>query len=181
MPLPLAHALIGASIAGALIGHDTPAQRTKLLAAAAVSVMPDLDFIPVWFMGYERDIHRGFTHSIGFGGAVAMVIFLALGRERWREAAAYSLALLSHGILDALSTVDGRGIALLWPFAEARWKLAMVELPTIALDGTAIEIALRGSLAAILQAAPIAAVLALPLLVRSYRRPREKSQLLRLQ
>jgi membrane-bound metal-dependent hydrolase YbcI (DUF457 family) len=123
MPLPLAHSLIGATLAEALLPSDTERRNRLIAFAACLAVLPDLDFLFVWLLDFDRDWHRGFTHSIGFalccGGLMAIT---AWGRHRTRQVAVCTLTLLSHGLLDALTTVNGRGVQLLWPLSCTRFK-----------------------------------------------------------
>jgi inner membrane protein len=120
-----------------------------LLFGALLANAADLDFVLVFALG-SRAWHRGFTHSLVFALAVTLTLALSLGARRLREAAAYGLAFASHGVLDFLTSKDGGGVELLWPFAGERlrlgwWGLSEVpsRLPAAGvLRALAIEIAL---------------------------------------
>lgn len=132
MPLPIAHGLVGASLAAAL--HPRPFARrcTPLLVAAALANCPDLDFILV-FAFHMRGWHRGFTHSLVFALAVGLCLLAALGWRRRAEALAYGLAFASHCVLDYATTKLGGGVELLWPFTSERYALrafGLSELPS---------------------------------------------------
>ncbi len=133
MPLPVAHSLLGASLVAAVLPRDVrPRHYLPLAAGAVLANAPDLDFILVFASG-SRSWHRGFTHSIAFALAVALTFLLALGRRRARKAAAYGLAFASHAFLDFVTTKEGGGLTLLWPFSAERMGLrwfGLSELPS---------------------------------------------------
>jgi len=51
-----------------------------------------------------------------------------------------ALSLLTHGLLDAATTIRGNGIELLWPFSEERWRLGWFELRGLSLDGSLSQV-----------------------------------------
>jgi inner membrane protein len=123
LPTQIAHGLIGASFAAAL--HPQPTKRAyavPLLIGALVSTAPDLDFLLVIALG-SKSWHRGFTHSIVFAFFVYLFLALVPGKRRFWETLAYGLAFGSHGILDCLTSKEGTGVELLWPFSSERLKL----------------------------------------------------------
>src|SRR5688500_1333374 len=125
MPLPLSHGLTGAGLVAAL--HPSPAgrrYRLALLAGAVLANAADFDFALVWAFG-SRAWHRGFTHSLAFAAATGLAFVVLLGRERLREAAGYGLAFASHAVLDWLTTKEGGGVELLWPFTSERLGLRL--------------------------------------------------------
>lgn len=128
MPLPVAHAFIGAATAEVMLPRETRHRLYMVLAAGALAVAPDLDFILVWVLGLDRDWHRGFSHSLLMAALLGGTALAWWGRTRWREAAAFGLALASHGLLDALTTVQGRGVQLFWPLWMERFRLGVVDL-----------------------------------------------------
>lgn len=124
MPLPVAHALIGAGIVAA--SRENLSLRkdwAALLAGASVAVAPDFDLILSWLLGYNLHTHGGFSHSIL---AAAFLGFLAslVMREGFLV---YYAATLSHAILDALVKREFGGVQLLWPFSTKRIKLGLVD------------------------------------------------------
>ena len=130
--MPVAHGLLGASVVAAL--GRAPAERSikPLLAGALLANAADLDFFLV-FVLRMRGWHRGFSHSIAFALVVCLVFVLFFGRRRVRVAVTYGLAYASHGILDYLTTKEGGGVELLWPFSSERFVFGWVglsELPS---------------------------------------------------
>jgi membrane-bound metal-dependent hydrolase YbcI (DUF457 family) len=120
MPLPLAHGLVGATIVAA--AHPEGGHWKPLLLGAALAISPDLDFALLWGLGM-RGVHRTFTHSLVTALVVTAVIWLIVGRKRWRAALAYGPALASHGLLDFSAARAASGVMLLWPFSTERFKL----------------------------------------------------------
>lgn len=133
MPLPIAHALVGASLAAAIHTRPrSPRYRVALLTGALLANAPDLDFLLVFAL-HNRAWHRGFTHSLAFSGFVCLLFVLTLGARRLRDALAYGLAFASHCILDFLTTKVGGGLELFWPFSAERLGLGWIglsELPS---------------------------------------------------
>ncbi|HVF50292.1 MAG TPA: metal-dependent hydrolase [Pyrinomonadaceae bacterium] len=132
MPLPVAHGLVGASIVAAL--HPAPARRRylPLVAGALLANAADSDFLLVFTL-HSRAWHRGPTHSLIFALVVCLLLALASGKRRLREALAYGLAYASHAFLDYATTKHGGGVELLWPFSNGRLMLGWVglsELPS---------------------------------------------------
>jgi membrane-bound metal-dependent hydrolase YbcI (DUF457 family) len=120
MPLPIAHSLFGASLVAAV--HPEPKKRyfVPLLTGAFLANAPDFDFLLVFLLG-SREWHRGFTHSILFAFALYVVFLWFYGRKRLREATAYALAYTSHCFLDFITTKNGGGVELLFPFSSERF------------------------------------------------------------
>lgn len=147
MPLPVAHALVGASIVAAL--HPAPARRRylPLVAGALLANAADLDFLLVFAL-HSRAWHRGLTHSFAFALVVCLLLAFAFGKRRLKEALGYGLAYASHAALDYATTREGGGVELLWPFSTDRLMLGWVgisELPsrlpaTVILEWLVIEL-----------------------------------------
>ncbi|HEY0140439.1 MAG TPA: metal-dependent hydrolase [Thermoanaerobaculia bacterium] len=120
---PLTHALAGATIAFA-----ATRDRRSLLIGAAAGLLPDVDI----FIRSSADPllaiehHRGFTHSLLFAPAGALVVALPFLRSRFRVAyVAALLAYLSHELLDAATTY---GTRLFWPFSRYRVGLDVISI-----------------------------------------------------
>ena len=111
-----------------MLGAAAGRQRISppLLAAGAVAAMlPDLDVLAFYLHIPYGDAfgHRGATHSIVF--ALMLGLLAAWGYRRLestpRRAGWFvGLSALSHPLLDAC-TDGGLGVALAWPFSDARW------------------------------------------------------------
>jgi len=132
MPLPIAHALVGASLVAAIHTRPDPPLRYRvaLIAGAILANAPDLDFFLVFTL-HSRAWHRGFTHSLIFASFVCLLIILASRKRHMRDALAFGLAFASHGILDFLTTKAGGGVELFWPFSAERLMLGRMGLSEV--------------------------------------------------
>jgi len=139
MPLPVAHGLLGATVIAATHSQSTKRYFMPLLAGAFLANLADLDFILV-FIFHSKSWHRGFSHSILFGLIACLILVLSLGKRHLREAIAYGLAFTSHGILDYVTTREGGGVELLWPFSAERFVLGWVGLSEMPSTLTDLEI-----------------------------------------
>ncbi|MFN7709441.1 MAG: metal-dependent hydrolase [Holosporales bacterium] len=121
---PLTHASIGAVVAQAT--RQRRLGRTALLAAAIVSMLPDLDVIIGYIWGPWAMLvhHRGFTHSLWFPPLAGPL--LAYGFWRWRRrshphegylewAGLFTFVLLLHPLNDLATSY---GTKLLAPFSN---------------------------------------------------------------
>ena len=121
MPLPIAHGLVGASLV-ALIHPTAEIKNWKpLLWGFLLANSPDLDFAFSFLFGWEN-FHRGISHSLFFAFLVSALIFVFLRRENRRIPLAYSLAFLSHTLLDFVASSTG-AVRLLLPFDDGRYAL----------------------------------------------------------
>jgi hypothetical protein len=123
MPLPVAHGLVGASIVAGV--HPTAVSNrrwTPLLWGAFLAICPDFDFFFEWILHWP-DVHRTFTHSLIVAIGIGVLSVPILGKAHRREALAYSLAFLSHTLLDFATTKTTEGVSLLWPFSDEPFKL----------------------------------------------------------
>lgn len=97
------------------------------LAGVVGSMLPDSDVIGYWLgVPYAHPLgHRGFSHSIA-AAALFGLLLLALRRPlRASMGVAFwfgFLAMLSHGLLDAMTT-GGLGIEFFWPVDTNRYFL----------------------------------------------------------
>lgn len=97
-----------------------------MLGFSALSLLPDADVI-AFALGipYAHPFgHRGASHAllVGLliGGLLAAAVPTRSPRVRIRAAVLGALVTISHGLLDSL-TDGGLGIALFWPFDDARY------------------------------------------------------------
>ena len=121
MPLPLAHSLIGATVAAAL--DKGGGVRWRLLCLAGfLAVCPDFDYFLNWLRVGRGGWHHGFTHSIAFAMFVGAITALVTGWRSVRGFIVFSAATVSHTLLDYVIT-ESRGVALWWPFTDQRYKL----------------------------------------------------------
>ncbi|HEX2492954.1 MAG TPA: metal-dependent hydrolase, partial [Steroidobacter sp.] len=117
-----------AAVVEASLPSDAPRRNWSVAAGAALSLTPDLDFMFLWWLDLGRDWHRGFTHSILFALGASAVLYLVRSRRGMREGVAMMLALLSHCVLDFLTSTRSAGVALLWPFSSERHGLGWTQL-----------------------------------------------------
>src|SRR5262249_48065730 len=95
--------------------------------------LPDADVIAVVLGGPDHGAlgHRGASHSLCIAVVVGALCALVARRVGWpvlRTAIAGTLAVASHGVLDAFGA-GGRRIPLLWPFSDARFMSPWRVLP----------------------------------------------------
>jgi membrane-bound metal-dependent hydrolase YbcI (DUF457 family) len=121
MPLPVAHSLVGASVAAVVHGRSEGWWKV-LFIGAFLGVFPDFDYILNWLNIGWGGWHHGFTHSFVFALFAGALTTLITGWRNARSFIAFSAAIASHGVLDYLIT-ESRGIALFWPFTDYRYKL----------------------------------------------------------
>jgi inner membrane protein len=119
------HVAIG--LAAARIRRPPAGVRTVGWAALLVvcSCLPDLNVIAFSFgIPYQAPFgHRGAVHSLVFAAFCGLVLGLvgrAINLPAVSIAVTAALMMASHGLLDTL-TDGGLGIALLWPFSNARY------------------------------------------------------------
>lgn len=127
-------------VVAALLGPSKVSRRL-VLAAAAASILPDLDVVGYWLgIPYDHPFgHRGFTHSIAFGillGLVAIPFAARLDATPHTVFFLVALSAISHGMLDAM-TDGGLGVALLWPFSDNRFFLPWrpIQVTPMRIDG----------------------------------------------
>ncbi|MCB9797352.1 MAG: metal-dependent hydrolase [Alphaproteobacteria bacterium] len=154
----LLHVAVGAA-AGRL--HAGRRSWRASAAFAALSMLPDADVV-AFALGipYAHPFgHRGASHSIAFALGVGALALLAT--RRGRTALLVAGVVLSHPLLDAL-TDGGLGVALWWPWDEARVFAPWRPIP-VAPIGAAF-LSPRGLRVALAEALPSLPLLALALL-----------------
>ena len=122
MPLPVAHALVGASAVAALRPSDQKGGWKWLALGAFLGVAPDFDYTLNWLRISFGGWHHGFTHSIPFALLVGLVTIVILRQWSVRSFIVFTSAYVSHTLLDFILT-ESRGVALWWPFTNYRYKL----------------------------------------------------------
>lgn len=124
--------LIGHIAAGATAHAWQPAaaraSRASLLACIALAVAPDVDYLLLWTVHVR--LQPRLTHSIAFGVALALVVWLVLRRVARRPPPLLPLlaAALSHPVLDVLVGVHGS--PLLWPATPTLFASPIGLLPS---------------------------------------------------
>jgi len=97
------------------------------LAAAILAVVPDLDFFFVWVLKMGPGWHRAFAHSIAFSAIVAMVVAVAFRADWKRAALVLWAAMLSHALVDVLTSRLAPGAELFWPFYSGRFSAGFID------------------------------------------------------
>lgn len=124
--------LLGASITGATLGSRLGGRA--LLIGGLVGTLPDLDsFIPMGNAIDNMTYHRGFSHSVFVLTLAAPVVAYAITRvirdvreTYWPVALTVWLVLVTHAILDSLTTY---GTQIFWPLpveAPAAWPAVFI-------------------------------------------------------
>src|SRR5262249_36064894 len=119
MPSIISHAVVATALGKVVQPKEVPWWYWAL--GAGLSMLPDADVIGFGFgVGYGDLLgHRGLTHSVCFAlvlAALTTLPFMAQDRIPPRRLFIFlSLAIASHGVLDAM-TNGGRGVAFLAPF-----------------------------------------------------------------
>lgn len=124
MPLPVAHGLLGVSVAIALRQSSQSRQWKSLLIGTLLGICPDFDYVLNWLRISGGGWHHGFTHSISFAVSIGLLTAMVLGERHARSVMLYSAVTFSHTLLDFLMT-ESRGVALWWPFNDQRYKLML--------------------------------------------------------
>ena len=132
MPSAVSHFIIGATLALPFTGVPSIRKEVRpvglMCSAGVLAVAPDLDTAFHGIIPYAHFLgHRGFVHSPFFAFLFAVILsslLYAVARDLGFRAffgitAAFTLALASHGILDAM-TDAGLGVMLLYPYSEER-------------------------------------------------------------
>jgi inner membrane protein len=128
----VSHFVIGVTLALPLTGISSIKKTVRplglMFTAGVLAVAPDIDTVFYGIIPYAHFLgHRGFVHSPFFSFLIAVVLsslLYAIARDLGFRAflgitAAFTLALASHGILDAM-TDAGLGVMLLYPYSEER-------------------------------------------------------------
>ncbi len=126
MPLPVAHGLIGASVVVLSRGGFSWRRDWRvMLLGAALAIIPDCDLFFSWILGYGLKWHGGFTHSIIFSMIVGSVVVALMREGENRDILVYTMATLSHGLLDVITKKEFSGSQLFWPFSPYRYRLGL--------------------------------------------------------
>lgn len=123
MPTIITHAAVPLCVGLGLGKKTIPA--ALLLTGIAVSVIPDLDVLSFKLgIAYANAFgHRGFTHSLLFAfllPTLALLFRRYFHVSYWRIWWFLTLSLLSHSVLDSLTT-GGMGVGWLWPWSQERF------------------------------------------------------------
>ncbi|MDZ4697335.1 MAG: metal-dependent hydrolase [Deltaproteobacteria bacterium] len=130
----IAHIAVGV-LAGRLHGGRSGPQRWVAMGAfTLLSMLPDLDVLPVAALGvgdHGLAGHRGFTHTFLFALLISLITAFLFRRRSKNVIGLTTLVFMtvaSHGILDAF-TADTRGLPLFWPVDSERLIAVFRPLP----------------------------------------------------
>jgi membrane-bound metal-dependent hydrolase YbcI (DUF457 family) len=125
---PVAHGLLAATSVAAFRGQDSKSHRSEnLWLAAVLGIAPDFDFFLNYVGTFGGGWHHAFTHSLLFGCFIGCLVSVCIRPFKWTSALIYSLAIISHPLLDYCFT-ESQGIELLWPFSSTRYRLRIPNL-----------------------------------------------------
>ena len=125
MPTIISHALIPLIGAAALPSLRLP--KRLVAAGMAAAILPDADVITgrLFEIPHTHDFgHRGATHTLLFALLLAAAAMVWSKSLRTRPGVAFlfmAVSTLSHPLADML-TRGGKGIMILWPLEDARFK-----------------------------------------------------------
>ena len=122
MPLPVAHGLLGASVAAALQPSSEPRYWRNVWVSAFLGICPDFDYALNWLRISGGGWHHGFTHSFLFAICLGLFTALILREIKIRSVIIFGSAAVSPTLIDYVMT-ESRGVALWWPFTDHRYKL----------------------------------------------------------
>jgi membrane-bound metal-dependent hydrolase YbcI (DUF457 family) len=122
MPLPVAHGLVGATVAAALTQPSRPLRWKLLLVGTLLAISPDFDYALNWLRISGGGWHHGFTHSFVFAVVLGLLMAIILRERKARSIAVLICATASHTLLDFMMT-ESLGVALWWPFTNQRYKM----------------------------------------------------------
>jgi inner membrane protein len=148
MPTLIGHAVVGwATAQNGLHRKSRYEIRAVAFVAALLAMLPDVDVIAFGLgIPYAAKLgHRGFTHSLTFALASALIGHACIRWQLWRKGhdapgilafLLLFLAAASHPLLDML-TDGGLGVALLAPFSWTRFFFPLRPIPVsaIGVDG----------------------------------------------
>lgn len=120
------------------MGRAYEARSTKERIVAmgtfgALAILPDADVAGVALgLDYHGAYgHRGYTHSVLFAVTIAGLAYVVArkwGTRPWFTALLAFLAVISHGLLDAM-TYRTRGMPFIWPLSDLRVTFPWRHIP----------------------------------------------------
>lgn len=124
---PVGHSLTGLAI-GALVIPPEWSNKSKAASAIALVLLANAPDLPFPYWGHERyDIsHSLFSTALGCTVLIAIALFALRSRmaNLWRLITTGILAWNSHLLLDTFYN-HGKGLAMFWPYSDARVALMM--------------------------------------------------------
>ena len=131
MASPIGHALVGIGLAALSVPTIGVSPSAAVWVGSVIaSGLPDLDFVGTMFGISPARVHRRATHSLVVLGTIVLIAAgLSLQFKSFVVhdlVVVWSLALLSHPIVDLLATgpqaaCKSFGLPLFWPLGSRRW------------------------------------------------------------
>jgi len=127
MPSPIAHITIGAIIASVVARKKPLPRHTWMLPVVCIffSMAPDLDMIAGILMRDIGSFHNQMSHSPLFGLTACLILtpLVKLLLPGYSLLHVLGLLVLCYGLHLAMDYLTyGRGLKLLWPWAEDRFR-----------------------------------------------------------
>lgn len=157
------HVIVGLAAGRLWAGREASISplAQAMLGFSALSLLPDADVVSfVLGVPYAHAFgHRGASHSVAFAAGVGGVIGLlarALGHAQpLRLAALCAAVVMSHPLLDAMTT-GGLGVAWAWPWSAERAFLPWRPIPVSPIGaGFLSERGLKVALTELAQGSPL--------------------------
>lgn len=101
-----------------------------LLVAAVLAILPDSDYLFYKIFNWGEEWHRSFTHSIFFAVVCGSAVAIAFGKPSLMYFLVFTLATLSHPLLDAFVS-EGGGVQLAWPLSAHYFHFGLVQYPNL--------------------------------------------------
>ncbi|HSE20559.1 MAG TPA: metal-dependent hydrolase [Pyrinomonadaceae bacterium] len=122
MPLPVAHALVGATLNNSFSKSPRALSFKAIFLSIVLALCPDFDYGLNVLRVAGGGWHHGFTHSFLFAFAIGFACWLILKDRRPTTLMLLCAIVASHTLLDYLFT-ESQGVALFWPITDHRYKL----------------------------------------------------------
>jgi len=137
MPSPIAHSIVGLCYASNSFKAVTGVFKNNILnyfLIIFISVVPDLDVIPGFFVGMPSKYHHGFTHSffvaVVFGFILSSLFYLFKKEYFLSRMVLFSALYSLHIILDLFTIdtgeVNGFGMPIFFPFSFSLFRSSIV-------------------------------------------------------
>ena len=168
MSTPIGHSLAGISIYFLSGGRFSSPGWKALFFCVVVACLPDIDFLPGFFVGNFNYFHHKGTHSLVFALAVSLGVWFVL-RNKWGLLT--FILILSHLAVDyaAIDRTAPFGMPFLWPFSGKYFYFKYAFLPEVLRESSIASVFNRHNLRTMI----IELAVFLPIALLCYRRGRK--------
>jgi membrane-bound metal-dependent hydrolase YbcI (DUF457 family) len=122
MPLPLAHTIVGYSLAAATGVRFRRDTVTAIFFSVVVANLPDADFLPGALVNQPVLYHRTIAHTLPAAlvcGLIIGAVLTRFGRRFWEITLLAALVYTSHLLADMVDIGgNNNGVQLFWPLHE---------------------------------------------------------------